>query len=353
MIYDRQISFKLEGAAIKSQSVPFKLLASVLDGIQHTFYCIGQEVSGREPRNRGRLPADIQQACELRRVLERPGSYEVVAEVAADWQPDLFDFDIGKKALDKYMSLITYLGDNPDNSDIKTLFPDSTHRRRILRSVEMYCPREGDEWVLAFENTSMQRKSEITKNVRDKISKLINPPDIELLTVTGELMRLHLDEHKIAILYPATHRILECFYDKEIEDFIIGNLKGMIQVTGRVQLDSDGHPEKIIDVTAINELDLSSVKLSNISAFDTTLELVSPMVIEPSFDDQEVILEYPAFHIIASGETRGQAIRVFEEDFIWLWKEYAQASDNELTADAIQLKNDLLSMIKGGDSGDI
>lgn len=346
MVDNRQISLKLEGSAVKDHSVPFKLLASVLDGMQHTFYCIGQEVSGREPRNRGRIPADILQACELRRIIEKPGSYEVVAEVADSQQIQLFDFDIGKMVLDKYMNLITYLDDNPNNLDIKIMFPDSSHRRRILRSVEMYCPREGDEWELAFDNTVMQRRGVLTRGVREKISKLVNPPNVELLTVTGELMRLHLDERKIAILYPDTHRILDCFYDIEIEDFIIGNLKGLIQVTGRVQLDASGHPDKIIDVTAINELDLTAVKLSRISAFDVTLELSQPLIIKPSFEDQEVILEFPDFHIIASGVTREQTIRTFEEDFIWLWKEYALVNDDELTSDAIQLKNNLLSMIK-------
>lgn len=346
MADNRQISFKLEGSAVKAHSVPFKLLASLLDGMQHTFYCIGQEVSGREPQIRGRIPGDIQQACELRRIMEKPGSYEVLAEIADTRQISLFDFDIGKITLDKYMNLITYLDDNPQNEDIKKMFPDSSHRRRILRSVEMYCPREGDEWVLAFNNNAMQRRSVLTRSARDKIGKLVNPPNVELLTVTGELMRLHLDEHKIAILYPATHRILDCFYDIEIEDFIICNLKGLIQVTGRVQLDSSGQPEKIIDVTAINGLDLNTVKLSSISNSDVTLKLSQPLIIEPSFVDQEVILEFPAFHIIASGVTREQAIRVFEEDFIWLWQEYALANDDELTSDAIQLKNDLLSMIK-------
>lgn len=346
VINRRRISVKIEGSMVKNQSVPFKLLANVLDGIQHTFYCIGLEVAGREAKSRGRIPVDIQQACELRRVIEKPGSYEVVAEVADSAQIPLFDVDLGKITLDKYINLITCLGGTADQLDIRSIFPDSIHRRRILRSVETYCPREGDEWVLAFEDAAMLKRGVLSRDIRQTIRKALNPPDVELLTVTGELMRLHLDEHKISILYPPTQRILDCFYDVEIEDFIIGNLKGLIQVTGRVQLDSSGHPEKIIDVSSINELDLSTVKLSIISAFDTTLELSDPLIMEPQYIEQEVILEWPAFNIIASGATREDAICTFEEDFVWLWKEYALANDNELSSDARQLKNDLLSLVK-------
>ncbi|MDD4403138.1 MAG: hypothetical protein PHI24_15150 [Desulfitobacteriaceae bacterium] len=119
-----------------------------------------------------------------------------------------------------------------------------------------------------------------------------------------------------------------------------------IQVTGRVQLDASGHPDKIIDASSINELDLSTVKLSKISAFDMTLELYQPLIMEPLYTGQEIILEWPAFHIIASGATREEAIYTFEEDFVWLWKEYALVNDNELSPDALQLKNELLSLVK-------
>ncbi|NMB40669.1 MAG: hypothetical protein GX996_01870 [Firmicutes bacterium] len=342
----RQFSFKLEGSAIKKQSVPFKLLANVLDGIQSTFYCIGLEVAGREAKSRGRIPVEILQACELRRIAEKPGSYEVVAEVASTYQMQLFGFDLGKDTLDKFMKLIDYLSESPNSDDVFNIFPDGLHRRRILRSMEKYCPRKGDEWSLVFNGVT--KKNILTYEGHKKIRQLLERPNVEMLTVTGELMRLHLDEHKISILYSPTQRILDCFYDVEIEDFIIDNLKDVIQVTGRVQLDALGHPDKIIDAIAIRELNLSTVKLSKISSSGVTLELAQPFIIEPYFDEkeQEVILEYPEFHIIATGLTREDAIYTFEEDFVWLWKEYAMADDSELSLDAVQLKNTLLALVK-------
>lgn len=343
MAKSRQFTFRLEGAELEDQSVSFRMLANVLNGIQHTFYCIGLEVAGREAKSRGRMPEEIRQACELRRMAERPGSYEVVAQLTASNQDDLFNY-LGKDTLIKYMTLIDYL-DNP-SGNIRDIFPDGVHRRRILRSVEAYCPREGDEWILVFEDSSRQSRGTLNGDTRKKIRNLLKPPDEEMLTVTGELMRLHLDEHKISILYPPTQRILDCFYDVEIEDFIIGNLKGLIQVTGRVQLDAAGHPDKIVDVISIDELDLRTVRLSKLSAGNTVLKLAQPLIIEPQYEEQEVILEYPAFHIIASGASREEAIAVLEKDFIWLWKEYAMDDDSELSLDAQQLKQELLSLVK-------
>lgn len=344
MAKSRQFTFRLEGTELEDQSVSFRMLANVLNGIQNTFYCIGLEVAGREAKSRGRVPEEIRQACELRRIAERPGSYEVVAQLTTSGQEALFNYDLGEDTLEKYITLIDYL-ENP-SGNIRGLFPDGAHRRRILRSVEAYCPREGDEWMLVFEDSSKQSGGILNGDTRKKIKNLLKPPDEEMLTVTGELMRLHLDEHKISILYPPTKRILDCFYDVEIEDFIIGNLKGLIQVTGRVQLDATGHPDKIVDVISIDELDLRTVRLSKLSAGNTVLKLVQPLIIEPQYEEQEVILEYPTFHIIASGASREEAIAVFEEDFIWLWEEYAMANDSELSLDAQQLKQELLSLVK-------
>lgn len=83
-----------------------------------------------------------------------------------------------------------------------------------------------------------------------------------------------------------------------------------------------------------------------LSAGNTVLELCRPFVLEPQYKEKEVVLEYPAFHIIASGASREEAMAVFEEDFIWLWKEYALANDSELSLDAQQLKQELLSLVK-------
>lgn len=346
MSNSRQISFKIEGAEIKKQSVPFRLLANVLDGIQKTFYSIGLEVTGRTARSHGRVPADIQQACELRRIAEKQGSFAVVAEVADISQMQLFNVDLGIAALNKFMKLIAFLEGNPAYKDAQSIFPDSVHRRRILRSVEKYCPRKGDEWALTFDDTAMHKGSTLNYNAHQRIRQSLDLPNVEMLTVTGELMRLHLDEHKISILYPPTQRILDCFYDVEIEDFIIDNLRDMVQVTGRVQLDALGHPDKIIDAASINELNLATVKLCNISALNMTLDLTQPLIIEPRFAEQEFVLEYPNFHIIATGFTREDAINTFEEDFVWLWKEYGIADDNELSPDARQLKKALAMLVK-------
>ena len=79
---NRQFIMKIDGSAVTEHTFPFRLLAGVLNGIQQTFYYIALAEVKKEESGRGKIPQDIQQACELRRVLEKPGSYKVLAESA-------------------------------------------------------------------------------------------------------------------------------------------------------------------------------------------------------------------------------------------------------------------------------
>ncbi len=113
-------------------------------------------------------------------------------------------------------------------------------------------------------------------------------------------------------------------------------------------MDNSGHLDRIFEKIAICEQNLGLVKFSIISSSGVTLKLAQPFIVELHFDvkEQEIILEHPELHIIATGLTMEDAINSFEEDFVWLWKEYAMADDSELSTDAVQLKNTLLALAK-------
>lgn len=343
-----KISIKLTGPAVENGRVSFKLLAELLNGIQQTMYYIGMAELKKEPRTKGRIPQTVIQACELYRVVESPGSYEIVAEVPYT-QDTMFSQDIsslGITSLQKMFVIIKSI-EQRNEALIQDIVPDGEYRRRILRSIEAFCPREGDEWVVSIKQFSYHRNEvTLTQQSRRLIMQWLSPPEFETMTVTGELVRIHLDEHKLGILYPPTGRVLDCFYSPELDDFLIQNLKGYVHVTGRVQLDNQGNPDKIIDVTEVSSLDLSPLRISRISAGGLALFLTKPLYLEPSFFDQSVVLEYEPFNIIADGITREEAINNFEKDFVWLWKEYVQTEDELLTLDAAKLKRELLALVK-------
>lgn len=348
MAASRRLFLKLEGRAVDRGSISFRLLAGILNGVQDTFYYIALAELGKEPRLRARIPMEIQQACELRRIEERAGSYEVVAEVVDPPQGALFpDSDLGQIVLKKYLRLVGYLTDESGIEQVGFLFPDSSHRKRILRSVESYCPKEGDEWELIVSGGAATRPSgALTKHARRRINRSLIDREVDTRTITGELVRLHLDEHKLGIYYIPTGRVLDCIYEPDLEDFVIQNLRGVLQVTGRVQLDAAGHPEKIIDVTEIVELDLSPADITKVTSSEVTLVLSRPLHLVPVLQGQELVIELPEFNLIAQGATRDEVIRDLESDLVWLWQEYGTAKEEDLSEDAQRLKDALNAMVR-------
>lgn len=340
----RNLILKIEGPSINKGKIPFSLLANILKGVQETIYFIALSELRREVRKRARIPLDIQRSCELIRVLESPGSYEILATIPEPEQTTVFEVsDIGLVAKDKFLDIVETISSGSDTKRLSEIIPDGNHRKRILRSIESFSPRPGYEWSLLVGGG--KAFSYINNKTRQNISKLLIEPTIEKRTVTGELIRLHLDENSLGIFYPPTKRVLDCYYDPDLEDVIIQNLKGFIQVTGTVQLDSNGHPNKIVDVFEIEELDLSPARFTKISADKVVLSLKEPIEITPYFEDQAVVFEYPKLNIISSGATRDEAVTELQSDIYWLWKEYVEEDDDNLTNDAIELKKYLKDIV--------
>lgn len=157
---------------------------------------------------------------------------------------------------------------------------------------------------------------------------------------------MHLDENKIGIYYEPTKRVLDCYYDPEMEDFVVGSLRDVVHITGRVELDMNGFPGKIIDVTDIRPLDLRPFWLEGVETPEGTIALAEPVELTPVFEDQQVTFEIPELNLVSSGATRDEAVQELYSDIIWLWKEYGMAADDELSTDAKVLRNRLRQMIR-------
>ena len=89
--------------------------------------------------------------------------------------------------------------------------------------------------------------------------------------VTGQLTNINFTNRIVTIIYPPTKREMECVYDDAVDELLIENRRGLIQVTGRVVLDDAGAPKKIIDVNDIRELDLSPLAVDTVKVGDLTV----------------------------------------------------------------------------------
>jgi hypothetical protein len=105
-------------------------------------------------------------------------------------------------------------------------------------------------------------------------------------------------------------------------------------------LDDSGTPEKIIEVTDIKEVDLSEIFFGSARVDESVLLADPPLMFTPSLDEsqQYFCLVDPQLGVDVFAETRQKLLMELEAQMAMLWREYAQAPDEELDAVAMRLK---------------
>ena len=61
---------------------------------------------------------------------------------------------------------------------------------------------------------------------------------------------------------------------------------------------------------------------------------------------QEFVLEWPELNIFLGAETREELWDDFVQDFFWLWEEYGKSEAQDLSQDAIELKQCLQNLVQ-------
>jgi len=343
---NRQFQIKLEGPAAREGKISFPLLSRILHGIQQTVHYLALSGVQYDYRHRIRVPRDIQKACRLYRVLENRGSYDLTAEIAPP-APYGDIQDLGGLVKDKYLKLTRILSANQDWEQLQTILPDSAYRRKVLRSVAEYCPKSGENWSLCIgaPQTSLHP---LSPSLQAAIHNYLVQPMIEYRSLTGELVQLHLDENKLGIYYQPAQRVVHCIYDSELEDFIVASLRHLVQVYGQVQMDERGVPAKIVDVGEIDSIDLTPLEIARLDLEGRCLVLKQEIEIAIDFDQeaQEFVLEWPELNIFLGAETREELWDDLVQDFFWLWEEYGKSEAQDLSQDAIELKQRLQDLVQ-------
>jgi hypothetical protein len=95
------------------------------------------------------------------------------------------------------------------------------------------------------------------------------------------------------------------------------------------------------------ETDLSTIELSYIDWNGKKLHFKNCLILTPKLDDTKQLytIDYPKLGLTTFAHTRQELIEDIKSDIVYLWEEYALASNDELTKDAKLLKNKLLELI--------
>jgi hypothetical protein len=336
-------SFHIESGESLGNVVPAAVLVQILQNAQQAFELIGVHVEGRSINQRVGVSAATSQRFQLICQLPEPGCYALPVTVGS--ATELFDVEQAEKAFNIFHGLMARISDR-STTGLADILPDERVRRRVLESVKGMAPRADAKWTLALRDAGDATFATFDVQTIPFVRETLVPAAQReaARVVTGELKNIDFIEHKLTIIYPPTSKELDCLYDEALEDLLYERRRDLIQVTGRVLLDDQGAPKKIIDVSDIRDVDLSPLEVSTVRHGALSLRVTPMLLLEPCLDESKQLLciDYPEFEMAVFSATREGLLAELHEHLAMLWQEYALVTDSELDAPALQLKQALL-----------
>ncbi len=113
---------------------------------------------------------------------------------------------------------------------------------------------------------------------------------------------------------------------------------------------SNGHPTSVIDVRSIVPHDLSPLVIAVIIDDDRQFEIDPPLVLEPRNDDDSkgylLVVEELSLNLSVCATTRSDLESEVRSVLLFLWDNYANERDDNMTSDAIALKRAVRNRMK-------
>jgi len=341
------VEFKIEGAENKHE-VPVSILTQALLGFQQLVYLFALQSEGKTVHQRARLPEEIKQKYVLRCCAPQPGSVVVAARVG-DLRRDLLaPQDIGKTmgSLHRFSRFAV----QGNSTEIRHITSDTRLCFKMLFCLRSMAPPAGSGYQLSFKNSTGDAVM-LNEEVSARIDTLINEQPEEqsaLQTVTGKLNEIRFTQHQLTIDYAPRHRTLECFYKEDIEPMLFENRRDLIQVTGKVIVDEDNHPMKIVEVENIQDLDLSPFVVSEMTDGSLKIRFKKPLELVPTLSESQQLIHlfHKDLNIDVFASTRVSLLSELKEQVLMMWHEYVQEDDSNLADSARELKQYLIAAIR-------
>lgn len=338
---------KLEGGEANQNQARAEHLAAVLSGMQKIAYLLAAADAGQELGERVKPNKSMRDGYSLRCGVPQPGSYAIPMD------PGIGNHSLlgTNPLLDRVQAIFAAVA-GQDDAALHALLPSALYVK-ALREIQKFLPREQDGIRLSLGTRSQPVPATLVYKSARFIKEKLKPLAAEdaVMTVTGELQSIDFSARQVTIIYPPTRKEIVCTYLPDIEETILEARKEPIQVTGKFVLDDDGNPQKLIDVTRIEPLDLSPLVFSELDSLPVRFR--EPLELVPELDDetqQYLCVTCSQLNLHAFALNREQLYDEVQEQLAMLWQEYARADDTELAEDAAALKAVILTMME--DAGD-
>jgi hypothetical protein len=298
--------------AVRDHAISVRLFIKTLDSVQKLLLHLTESRLEKEPRKQGRSSATVAAECEL--FLQSIEANCVTAKLSLPEReeslfPDAPDFP--EQVLNDARSSFVHYS-RGEYKPFLSICPNPIHRKQVLFDLVGIAPSKSSDYTMHFVGNDNIEKS------------ICRPPKTDLRKMMAALTA------EIPLVVSEEPRFIAA--------------RGMAVMRG----------ETIINWTEtydVQELDLEAAWRPNEIVWGNDRFMLGH-AIAVSIEEQTpeiVVASHETLGIVASGSTRAEAMQAFAHEFSVIWHEIALEDEGQLTADAIELRRKLRSLVKSAD----
>jgi hypothetical protein len=325
-------------------AVSADILLGVIKGLQKAVRLLAAQEEGVHVAKRFKPSADLSDHYTLLLGVPGKGSYCQPLEVV-DRRPlvtEAMDAGADFFPLQATLGLINAIA-HDDLQAAQLAVPDERIRRMAFEAVELIIPR--DTWGL--ELTAGGMAAYVDARSRETVQKwLAMPFPEESVHIVAKVIGFEFEKKRVKLQHPPSGRIFDAPYEINVEESLLRERREMVQISGLAMLDDEAMPTELIEVTAINFIDLSPLTIHRVDVDDVHLVPRTPLSITPTLSEPDFQLfeaRSQRIGIDAYSRTRADLLPAVLEEIAFVWECYALEDPANLTSDAQLLRERLLA----------
>ena len=333
------------GGETADHTVPADVLVRALAGLQQIVYLMAAAAEQKSIGDRFNPGEALRKRNTLRCGVPKASSYAVplsltpVRSLLPSSDPT---------ALNAAMNVLR-LASRGEWGAMAGLFSRPKYFPRLLSEILGMLPRPGERSgvVLRVGGDRAVLDDSVYRSIRSYLAS--DAAEDATMTVTGELLRVDIEDHRLVIRYPPTRQEIPCQCDPSVLGTVLRNYDLPIQVTGLYTLDRKGHPIRLTGVTRVEPLDLSPMTFDQIVWGSHRLKIDPPLSLDPTMDEESgqlYVLSDEGLGIHVFAQTREQLADELAEQLIFQWDAYARESPDRLTPPARRLRDALRTRMR-------
>lgn len=337
--------FKISSKNGQGKKIPLSIIANGFQKIQSLVYILGDQIEGNEFRSAGNYPNQVKERYELALSSLNIGSADSFIVPASSLQSLGHMLSPAEQAISLMNQVIYVISEYPEGkADISEIIPDERRKRKFARELADFWPNEETQYIyeVGTETSPLIRLLPEKRNELLRIQKQYHPVH-EVHDIYGRITSLNVNE-KRKIIIETPKGDISGHYIQDIEGDLIDYLGSFVHFEAILILENGKFHVEIDDTISIEHFEEFPLDYAEIN--NQKKRLLSPLTISVEYVDEQYHLENQEFLLETYATRFKDAMDNILDQFELLYLEYCTCDPNELTLDALDLRNSLMSYFK-------